>query len=190
MTGSEQVMDPRRLTLDELVQRYRPLIFQWASALTGDEDEADDVVQETFVRVFEKLGSYRGDGSFEGWLYRITRRAAGQRRRTALRRARLLATPGAQPSQEVYLTDPGARVDHQRAAAVILDLSSQLPDRQREVFTLCDLHGVAPTQVGAMLGMNASTVRANLFKARATVRWRLLSLYGLAEGEGEASRAL
>lgn len=166
--------------LDEIVRHYRPMVFQWALALVGDPDEADDVVQETFVRVAEKLGSYRGDGVFEGWLYRITRRVAGSRRRTASRRARLAASPTAQPSQEVYLTDPGARVDRQRAAAAIIDLSRRLPSRQREVFTMCDLHGKSPMEVSSVLGMNTNTVRAHLFKARATIRQRLLMQYGLA----------
>src|SRR6185312_2353770 len=57
-----------------LVDRYRPIVFRWAIALAGDEDDAEDITQEVFVRVYRKLWTFRGDGSFEAWLYRITRR--------------------------------------------------------------------------------------------------------------------
>src|ERR1700712_6055437 len=86
-----------------LVTKYQPMIFRWAVVLSGDEDEADDITQEVFVRVCRKLSGFRGDGSFEGWLYRITRRVALRSRPS---RTQVVSTA----TDEVYLTDPGARV--------------------------------------------------------------------------------
>src|ERR671915_384464 len=68
-----------------LVGTYQPFVFRWAIALSGDEDEAEDITQEVFVRVHRKLASFRGDGPFEGWLYRITRRVAIRTRRETSR---------------------------------------------------------------------------------------------------------
>jgi RNA polymerase sigma-70 factor (ECF subfamily) len=150
-----------------LVERYQPLVYRWAVALTGDGDVAEDVTQETFVRVHRKLATFRGDGPFEGWLYRIVRRVA-------LRAAR----PGthAAPStvDNVYLTDPGARVDRQRAVEIVRAIATALPLRQREVFILCDLEGRSPAEVAAILGMKDVSVRASLFKARASIRREIL----------------
>ena len=153
-----------------LVERYHPVVFRWAIGLSGDRDDADDVVQEVFVRVHRKLSSFRGEGSFEAWLYRITRRVA-------LRLVRESASPLTRESEAVYLTDPGARVDRQRAVALIQAVALTLPVRQREVFILCDLEGRTPAEVAGMLNMKDVSVRASLFKARASVRRSILATH-------------
>lgn len=155
---------------EALVTAYQPRVFRWALALAGDRDDAEDITQEVFVRVYRKLGGFRGDGPFEGWLYRITRRVAqrvGQRGRRP---------PTSLPSRaaDVYTTDPGARVDRERAFSVVQSIAATLPMRQREVFVLCDLEGRAPHEAAAILDMKEVSVRASLFKARAAVRRRIL----------------
>jgi len=152
-----------------LVAKYQPLVFRWAIALSGDEDEAQDICQDVFVRVHRKLGSFRGDGPFEGWLYRITRRVAG--------RARPNIALETTSTQEVYVTDPGARVDRERAIELIRLTAATLPLRQREVFMLCDIEGRAPAEAAVILGMKDVSVRASLFKARASIRRSVLATH-------------
>jgi RNA polymerase sigma-70 factor (ECF subfamily) len=153
-----------------LVGTYRPFVFRWAIALSGDVDEAEDITQEVFVRVYRKLGSFRGDGPFEGWLYRITCRVAS---RSAPRRAH----DATSTTLEVYVTDPGARVDRQRAVELIQAIARTLPPRQREVFILCDLDGRTPGEAAAILEMKDVSVRASLFKARAAIRRSILATH-------------
>lgn len=153
-----------------LVNAHQTRVFRWAFALTGDRDEAEDVVQEVFVRVYRKLGGYRGDGAFDAWLYRITRRVA-------LRSRRRSRVPVSAADADVYNTDPGARVDRERASALIRTIAETLPMRQREVFILCDLEGLAPNQVAATLRLKDVSVRASLFKARGTIRRRILATH-------------
>lgn len=158
-----------------LIGMYQPVVFRWAIALSGDEDEADDITQEVFVRVHRKLWSFRGDGPFEGWLYRITRRVAVR----SLRRARLPLEPD---GVDVYVTDPGARIDRERAVALIRTIAQRLPMRQREVFVLCDLDGRSPGEVADMLDMKDVSVRASLFKARSAIRRTILATHPSYEG--------
>jgi RNA polymerase sigma-70 factor (ECF subfamily) len=113
----------------------------------------------------------------EAWLYTITRRTASQLRRTQKRRKRLTLSPGAQPLRDVYTTDPGGRVDRERAANVILELFSELPERQREIFDLVDLQGLSPAEAAARTGMKPVSVRANLFKARSAIRAKFLATH-------------
>lgn len=153
-----------------LVERYQPLAFRWAVALSGDEDAAEDITQEAFVLVHRKLSTFRGDGPFEAWLYRIVRRVA-------LRAVRVVPRLPEPAEAQVYLTDPGARVDRQRAVEIILSLATALPLRQREVFVLCDLEGRTPTEVATMLDMKDVSVRASLFKARASIRRTVLATH-------------
>ena len=177
---SVQIADPAELVAlkragDEgafatLVGAYQPIVFRWAIALSGDADEAEDITQEVFIRVHRKLSSFRGDGPFEAWLYRITRRVALRSRPTTL-------APADSATPDVYVTDPGARVDRQRAVALIQMIAATLPERQREVFLLCDIEGRTPVEVAAMLGMKDVSVRASLFKARASIRRTILATH-------------
>jgi len=154
-----------------LVDHYRPIVFRWAIALSGDEDDAEDITQEVFVRVHRKLWTFRGDGSFDAWLYRVTRRVVFRMRP---------ATPA--PAERViagdpYITDPGVRVDRQRAVALIRTIAATLPMRQREVFVLCDIEERTPAEVARMLDMKDVSVRASLFKARASIRRTILATH-------------
>jgi RNA polymerase sigma factor (sigma-70 family) len=160
-----------------LVTRFQPAVFRWALIFARDPDEAEDIAQEVFVRTHRQIGNYRSDGPLEAWLYRITRRTATQMRRTRKRRGRLALTASARPARDVYTTDPGGRVDRERAATVIRELFAGLPQRQREVFDLVDLQGLSPAEVAARTGMKPVSVRANLFKARKAIRETLLATH-------------
>jgi RNA polymerase sigma-70 factor (ECF subfamily) len=165
-----------------LVVALHPVVHRWALVFASDPDEADDIVQETFVRMHRSLAQFHGAAPLEAWLYAIVRRAAGQRRRTARRRLRLAASSLAPPERDPYLTDPGARLDRQWVAERIRAFFGALPSRQREMFDLVDLQGYDPAEVARMTGMNPSTVRAHLFKARAAVRAHLIARHpGAAE---------
>ena len=159
------------------ISDFQPAVFRWALIFARDPDEAEDIAQEVFVRTHRQIGNYRSDGPLEAWLYRITRRAATQMRRTLRRRGRLALTPAARPLRDVYTTDPGGRVDRQRAATVIRELFTGLPQRQREIFDLVDLQGLSPSEVAERIGMKPVSVRANLFKARQTIRAGLLATH-------------
>ena len=160
-----------------LVTRFQPAVFRWSLTFARDPDEAEDITQEVFVRVHRQIGNYRSDGPLQAWLYRITRRTASQLRRTRGRRARLALSAAARPERDVYNTDPGGRVDRQRAATIIHEMFSELPRRQREIFDLIDLQGLSPAEVAERTGMKPVSVRANLFKARRAIRESLLATH-------------
>ena len=160
----------------DLVVLLHPQVFRWALTFARDADDADEIAQEVFVLMHRKMGQYSGDSAVEAWVYGITRNVALQRRRTKKRRAWLsdAVLPGI---DAVYNTDPGARVDRQRVAAYIRHFFIGLPPRQREVFDLVDLQGHDPVEVAEIIGMKPSTVRANLFKARASIRAHLVAVH-------------
>ena len=165
-----------------LVAAHQAQVHRWALTFAADPDEAEDVVQETFVSALRHLRQYRGSGKFRVWLYRITRRVAGQLRRTRMRRAQLSSSPKALPDRVRYDTDPGGRVDRERLAAVVRRFWQELPARQREVVDLVDLQGHTPADAATMLGLAPTTLRANLFKGRHAMRRRLLAHFGQASG--------
>lgn len=158
---------------ESLVSVLHPLVHRWSLTYARDPDEADEIVQETFVLIHRKIAQYRGDSSVEAWAYRITRHVAFQRHRKDHRR-RTLSTLAFADAEDVYNTDPGARVDRQKIADYVRRFFTELPPRQREVFDLVDLQGYDPAEVARLLGSTSNTVRGNLFKARASMRARIL----------------
>lgn len=160
----------------ELVAALHPLVFRWALSFARDADEAEEITQETFVLVHRRLHQYRGKEALEGWVYLITRNVALGRKRRSKRRRSLTESeiPG---MATVYVTDPGARVDRERVAAYIHHFFLSLPPRQREVFDLVDLQGNDPLEVAKLIGARPNAVRANLYKARASIRAHLLETH-------------
>jgi RNA polymerase sigma-70 factor (ECF subfamily) len=165
--------DGDSLSFGQLVALYQPTVFRWALGLVRSRDDAEEVTQDVFVIAWRKLSTFRGDGSLDAWLYRITRRLALRaRRRGARSLLGLLPQHGSSPS--VYITDPGGRVDQARLLALVDSAAKALPPRQRELFELCDLQGLAPQEAAELIGMKPVTARANLFKARAAMRQAIL----------------
>lgn len=165
--------DGDSVSFAQLVALYQPQVFRWALGLVRSRDDAEDVTQDVFVIAWRKLSTFRGDGVIDAWLYRITRRLALRARRMRGRRM-LGILPPKGPPRSVYITDPGGRVDQARLLALVDSAAKALPPRQRELFELCDLQGLAPTEAAALIGMKAVAARASLFKARAALRRSIL----------------
>ena len=159
-----------------IVGALHPMVLRWALTFARDVDDAEEITQETFVRVHRRLSQYRGDSSIEAWVYLITRNVAFGRHRKVKRR-RLLAESQIPGMDTIYTTDPGGRVDRERVASYIRHFFLSLPPKQREAFDLVDLQGHDPAEVAELIGSKPGVVRANLFKARASIRAHLLEAH-------------
>jgi RNA polymerase sigma-70 factor (ECF subfamily) len=153
--------------LAEVVQRR---IRGWASSFTDDADDADDVTQDVLILMHRRLPQFEGKSRFSTWLYSITRNVALDRRRRMKRRERRLESMEA-PVESI---ETPQAFDESTLTGLILGYFDELPARQREVFELSDIQGLSAPEVAERLGMKAVTVRANLFKARRTIRQRML----------------
>lgn len=159
-----------------LAERFHPRIYRWALARTGDPDEADDVAQEVLVRIYRSLGEFAGRARFATWVYRITANVAGGQQRKHRRRRKLEQLTVLERSE----TEPHRELESlhlANLAARALDFFQDLPEQQRVIFDLVDLQGMTPAEVADLSGMNRSTVRAHLFKARRTIRRRMLEAH-------------
>jgi RNA polymerase sigma-70 factor (ECF subfamily) len=162
---------------EELARLVRDRVRQWARRLVADDDEAEDVAQLVLVRMHERLDEFEGRSRFASWLYRITRNVALERRRVEARRSALLARElVSQPDASSATTEDDV-ADGARIRRLIASHFAALPSRQREVFELVELRGLASADVAAQLGIDASTVRVLLLRARRTIRARLLALH-------------
>jgi RNA polymerase sigma-70 factor (ECF subfamily) len=162
--------DPQaeRLFYDRHVER----VWRLAYRFTGDSDLAQDVVQETFVRAFGKLETFRGESTLATWVTAVAtstalntlRKVKRFRGHVALEDAAHLAQPGRQ-------SEP----DLKRRMAEAIDA---LPEGYRTVFLMHDVEGYTHEEIGAALGVQTGTSKAQLFRARGRLREALADFAG------------
>lgn len=164
--------------LRTLVDGVYPTVRRWALVHTGNTAEADDLTQDVMVHVIQHLDSFAGTSRFTTWLYTVTRNAATDRLRRSGRRARKLEDPRLQAEvMPGSPDDPSAGADRSHIGGVIAAFFEELPERQREVFDLSELQGLPSPEIAERLGIEPVSVRAHLFKARRTLRERILAMH-------------
>jgi RNA polymerase sigma-70 factor (ECF subfamily) len=153
---------------DEVVRQHADRVYRLAYRLTGNQHDAEDLTQETFIRVFRSLASYK-PGTFEGWLHRITTNLFLDmaRRRSRLRMEGLPEDPdrlvGGEPSPEQMWSQ--AHLDPDLQAAL-----DELAPEFRAAVVLCDVEGLSYEEIGATLGVKLGTVRSRIHRGRQALR--------------------
>ncbi|MET0834617.1 MAG: RNA polymerase subunit sigma-70 [Actinomycetota bacterium] len=169
----------------ELVQRHRRELHLHCYRMTGSFDEAEDLVQETFLRAWRKRDSFEGGPGFRAWLYRIATNACLDALRSSRRRPSTVQSFAEVPWLQPYpdrLLDELAPSDTQPDAVVVaretieltyLAVIQLLPHRQRAVLILRDVLDWSAAETAAMLEMSVAAANSALQRARATLRRRL-----------------
>jgi RNA polymerase sigma-70 factor (ECF subfamily) len=164
--------------LDELITRKSGPLLQLAWRIVGDREEARDIVQLTFVRAWEHRDRYDPRFSPNTWLYRIATNLG-----IDLLRSRAARRRQSEPVRchFVRLADGRRRglgeLEQREVERILHELAGALTERQRAVFVLSEVEGLASAEVAEILGCRASTVRNHLFAARKTLRRELARRY-------------
>jgi RNA polymerase sigma-70 factor, ECF subfamily len=173
--------DLARDTFGDLVTMYQRQATRLALYLLRDASEADEAVQDAFVKVFTHITAYREDLPFEAWFTRILANTCRDRQKARRRRERweiigldrhpefgsvVEAAPAPGPTPEETALGAEQRRELMRAI-------DTLPRQQRMVLLLCHVEGRSPREVGEITGLNESTVRVHLFRALRKLRSQL-----------------
>ncbi len=175
-------------TWEQIAERYGGTVYAFAYRLTGDRDEARDLAQDVFVRVYRSLHLYR-PGTFEGWLFRITRNLFLDRVR---RRGRVRMEP--LPEEEWRQPSDQGAGPAERAETWVLrsDLESalrRLPPAFRTAVVLCDVQGLSYEEIAQTTGWPVGTVRSRIHRGRKLLRTRLEGRSDRAPSTGLSDRA-
>jgi RNA polymerase sigma-70 factor (ECF subfamily) len=173
-------MDEARDRFGDLVAMHQRRATRIAYQYLRDGSEADEAVQDAFVKVFSHLTSYREAWPFEVWFTRILINGCLDRRKARTRRDRWFV-PAEQTSMEDAMAqgamsagsaapDPERRLLARERRSRIAQAIDRLDGRQRTVFTLCHYGDYTPREVSLMTGLNESTVRVHLFRAARKLR--------------------
>jgi RNA polymerase sigma-70 factor, ECF subfamily len=148
--------------LGELFDRYHLPLFDFLSRTTGDRAAAEDLVQDVFVRVLKYRDSYRDEGCFEAWLYRIARNARAdhfKRRKTAEPVPLLDIDPPAPVPGPQQLLE--ARRDVERVTRAL----ARLPEDKRELLVLAKYRGLKYERIAAILDIEVGAVKVRVHRA-------------------------
>jgi len=165
---------------NELVIRHRTRIYQLARVMTAGDADAEDLVQETFVRAFRTIKRFRHDSSFATWLHRIAVNVVkSYLQRRGRYRSRLQR--GTTGSDEAPIDTVASREDLESDVArrLLIDRAlASLPEDLRLLITLRDLQGLEYHEIATLTGLKIGTVASGVFRARRRIRPLLAPLLG------------
>jgi RNA polymerase sigma factor (sigma-70 family) len=173
--AADQVTEPvwSPPSWEQIVVEHTPRVYRLAYRLTGNKADAEDLTQETFVRVFRSLHSYQ-PGNFEGWLHRITTNLFLDQAR---RRQRVRMDPLGEASERLPAAhdsgEPERGFEHAHLDLDVQAALDALPPKYRAAVVLCDIEGLSYEEIAATLGIKMGTVRSRIHRARALLRDQL-----------------
>lgn len=162
-----------------LVERFQDRLFNAMLHITGSHDEAEDVVQDSFVQAYLKLSSFQGNSQFFTWLYRIAFNNALSRRRR--RRGEM----SIDQSREITGSDPEDRHEspdepllRQERVSLVTAALQQLTEEHRTILVMREMQELAYEEIAEILEINIGTVRSRLSRARNQLKLQLEEMLG------------
>jgi RNA polymerase sigma-70 factor (ECF subfamily) len=152
-----------------LFARYSGKVYGFARRFLGDEQHAEDVTQEVFLRVFRKLVSFRGDARFSTWLFRVTLNSCKNKRRSLERLQRF--DPQRFREERADFDGPPERlIDGRLLQSRIDGALESLTEEQRTVLLLKAVNDLSYRQIGELFGQSENQIRGKLYRARKAFR--------------------
>lgn len=176
----ERILGGETALFELLMRRYNQRLYRVTRAIVGDAGEAEDVIQDAYVRAFEHLDQFAGRAKFSTWLTRIAVHEASARRRRRGRQSDIeeslptLASTAASPEQHAANHEFGQTIEAALAA---------LPEVYGSVFMLREVEGLSTAETAASLGINGETVKTRLHRARALLRNHITARMGVGVRE-------
>ncbi len=180
----------QRTSFDTLVRRYDQSVLRLALHMLGNEQDAQDVHQEAFIKAYRHLSNFRFECSFYTWLYRIvTNLCLDQLRRRKSRRedpATVVDSVGEEMDllsnvqDERAMANPGRELDRKLMGERIAEALDKLTPRERTVFELKHYQGLKLRTIGEMLSTTEETAKNTLFRATRKLRANLEELRGIS----------
>jgi len=169
---------------EELVSRYESKIYRLGVNITGNSEDAEDVLQEAFLKAFQHLGEFREDSRFYTWLVRIAVNEALMKLRKIRSNRTVpledeIGEDGDPIPRELADWKPNPEQIFAQAEIenILRDSAQKLPASYRTVFLLRDVEELSTAEAASVLGLSEGTVKARLFRARLMLREELSKVF-------------
>lgn len=169
--------------LEALMAQYEGRVFGLALRLTGNRQDAEEILQDVFLTVFQKIGSFRGDAKLSSWIYRIATNAALMklRKRPKMQKIPLAEELGPAMTEEGMIAEPVADWSHlpddetarKELTRRIEEAVGHLPPDYRSAFVLRDVEGLSAEEAADVLNLSVAALKSRLHRARLFLRKQL-----------------
>ncbi len=175
---------------EELVHKYKDRVFNTIYSITGMPDQADDITQEVFIKVYYSLGSFKYKSSFSTWLYRITVNKCLDTLRKNQKRTKIISLESELSLKESMklkdvldikeenLEDKMIRKELQNTIQKILNA---IPEKYRVIFTLKEIEHLSYDEISKVMNISIDKVKVWLFRARQKLKEKLEPVYRIYE---------
>lgn len=169
----ESAAAPRDSTADlrAALERHHAECLGWAMACCGfDRSEANDVLQDTYLKVLDGRAVFRGDSTFRTWLFGVIRRTASEHRRNVVRRLAALWRVKREDLATREAPDVEAALDGREIATRLREALRKLPTRQRQVLHLVFQEDLSVEAAAGVMGVSIGSARTHYARAKARIR--------------------
>jgi RNA polymerase sigma-70 factor, ECF subfamily len=171
--------------LTELLNRYQSRIYRLSYGILRNPQDAEEVIQEVFLRLFQKLDSFKGDSTFASWLYRVAINTTYMKLREKKGADLLYLDSVSQYLDEQiekhdaldWTSRPDDELLTEESLKIISEVIEQLPEEFKTVLILRDVEGLSTEEVGKLLGLTPPAIKSRLHRARLFLRKRLEEFY-------------
>ncbi len=180
----ESAMAGNTAAFKTIVEQHQAFAYAVAFRFVGNEEEAKDIVQEAFVRLWKNLRSYRKEVKLSTWLYRIIANLCLDFLKSSRRKEKRNCVD---LSKGYFFPDdstPDKIIRQQELMRAIHIAAEELTPKQKAVFVLRDLEGLSTEEVKEILSMSAANIKSNLFHARQKVAEKLRVVYQAVDKSG------
>lgn len=165
------VLDGNINDFEKLVTAYEKNVYNLALRMVGDPDDAADITQETFIKAYRALSSFRGDSKFSSWIYRIASNVCLDFLRSRSRRAQVpLSFENEDEEGEIELPDMSQNPEKVLMKKLSMEAvrrgMEKLPPKQRQILVLRELCGLSYAELAQTLSVEEGTVKSRIFRAR------------------------
>jgi RNA polymerase sigma-70 factor, ECF subfamily len=154
----------------EIYDSYYPRVVHYANSMLHDQSAADDVVQETFIRVQKNLATVREPEKIPAWVFRVAHNLCIDHLRA---QASSRIETGAEPDAVGAGGDTGSvdtDIEHKEMSACVREKIEQLPENHRSIILLCDIMELSQQEIADILGIEVGAVKVRLHRARTKLR--------------------
>jgi RNA polymerase sigma factor (sigma-70 family) len=172
----QRLRDGDEQAFKTLVETYQDMVFNTAIGIVQNEEDAEDIAQEVFIRIFRSIQTFKGESKLSTWIYRITTSCALDMLRSKKSKKRFaflqrLFGEGNEPLHEIPdFYHPGVAMDQKENAAKLFKAINELPENQKVAFTLHKLEDLSYQEISEVMNTSVSAVESLMHRAKQNLK--------------------
>ncbi len=177
-------MEGNQTAFRQLVNNYKNKVYNTVLGILQDEDEAEDVTQEVFIKIFESISGFKGGSKLSTWIYRIavTQSLEYLRKKKRKKRFAFVYRLMGEEIDDFHIKTgdfihPGVKLENKEQAGILFRAIEDLPENQKTAFTLNKVEGLSYQEVGEVMEISLASVESLIFRARNNLKKQLEPYY-------------